>query len=97
MGEYQISFTEEAKTDLAFYKAHERKRIVAGIRIQLSYQPLDETKNRKKLRDKQPARWELRTGKFRVFYEVADSLVSILAVGHKEHNALFIRGKEVMI
>lgn len=97
VGEYQIVFTGEAKVDLTFYKAHERKRIVKGIRIQLSYQPLEETRNKKRLRDNVPVRWELRVGKFRVFYEVMESTVCILAVGHKEHNMLLIRRKEVVI
>ena len=95
MEEYQIEFTEDAKDDLFFYRAHERKRIVSHIRIQLAYQPLEETKNKKKLRDYPSGSWEIRIGKFRVFYEVTESTVSILAVGHKKHNVLLIRGREV--
>jgi len=60
---------------------------------------LVETKNRKSLRDNPIAPWELRIGKYRVFYEVNEpgQMVSIVSVGHKEHNVLLIGGKEVQI
>ena len=69
MATYRIEVTEEAKTDLSHYTAFERKLIVSGIREQLADQPLIETKNRKPLRDNPIASWELRIGKYRVFYE----------------------------
>ena len=58
-----------------------------------------ETRQRKKLRDNPVASWELRIGKYRVFYEIhgMSRKVTIIAVGHKEHNTLFIRGKEVQL
>jgi len=42
------------------------------------------------------ATWELQVGKYRVFYDVEqeDQVVRVKAVGWKEHNQLFIRGKE---
>ena len=68
MATYRIEVTEEAKTDHSHYAAFERKLIVSGIREQLTDQPLIETKNRKLLRDNPIASWELRIGKYRVFY-----------------------------
>ena len=99
MAEYQIEVTEEAKADLYYYAAFERKIITNEIRVQLIHQPLIETKNKKKLRDNPIASWELRSGKYRIFYEVEETSrkVAIVAVGHKEHNMLLIRGKEVKI
>ena len=87
------------ENDLSHYAAFERKLIVSGIREQLTDQPLIETKNRKPLRDNPIASWELRIGKYRVFYEVNDpaQMVSIVSVGHKEHNVLLIRDQEVQI
>ncbi len=42
------------------------------------------------------SRWALRVGKYRIFYDVEEEpgLVRVKAVGWKEHNRLFIRGKE---
>ena len=99
MAGYRIEVTEEAKGDLFYYTAFERKSIVSGMREQLTYQPHVETKNRKPLRDNLLASWELRIGKYRVFYEVNETanMVSVVPVGHKEHNVLLIRGEEVQL
>ena len=99
MAAYQIEFTEDARTDLSSYTAFERKMIVSEIRDQLTHQPLVETRNRKPLRDNPIAPWELRVDKYRVFYEVDEHgrSVNIVAVGHKEHESLLIRGKKVEI
>ncbi|MBN1902581.1 type II toxin-antitoxin system RelE/ParE family toxin [Candidatus Sumerlaeota bacterium] len=99
MAKYYIEFTEEAKTDLYQYSASERKIIIGDIRIQLGEQPLIETKNRKKLRENPVSPWELRVRKYRIFYQVdeASQSVTIIAIGHREHNSLLIRGKEVKI
>ena len=73
--------------------------MVSEIREQLTHDPLVETKNRKSLRDNPVASWELLIGKYRVFYEVNEPAqrVSIVSVGHKDPNILFIGGKEVQI
>jgi mRNA-degrading endonuclease RelE of RelBE toxin-antitoxin system len=99
MPEYRIEFTGEAKADLDYYAAFERRIVTSQIRAQLLHEPLVETKNRKSLRENPVASWELRAGRFRVFYEVDEGLrtVTIVAVGHKEHNALLIQGKEVTL
>lgn len=47
MALFAVEVTEEAKGDLDFYTAAIRKAIVTGIRKQLLYEPLVETKNRK--------------------------------------------------
>ena len=100
MPTYKIAVTEEAQTDLGYYTAFERKIIVSQIRERLSDQPKVETKNRKQLRENPIASWELRIGKYRVFYDVPETvslLVVIVPVGHKDHNSLVIRGKEVQL
>lgn len=96
---YQIELTEDAKSDLWQYSASERKTILSQIRQELEHEPLTETRNRKKLRDNPIAPWELRIGKYRVFYNVPaeTAVVSVVAIGHKEHNVLFIRGQEVSL
>lgn len=55
-----------------------------------------ESKRRKRLRLNRLAPWELRLGKYGVFYEVVSAgKVRILAVGYKEHNDLFIQGERM--
>lgn len=99
MPAHQIEFTEEAKADLDFYVAFERKIVTSQIRDHLLNEPTVETKNRQSLRENPVASWELRAGKFRVFYEVDEALqlVTVVAVGHKEHNVLLIQGREVTL
>ncbi|MBP1468706.1 type II toxin-antitoxin system RelE/ParE family toxin [Candidatus Chloroploca sp. M-50] len=106
MPQYHIEITDEAEHDLSYYRAYERKAITDGILTQLAYEPHQETVNRKRLRDNPIATWELRIGKYRVFYEIEHddtvgpddaALVIIISVGHKEHNVLYIRGKVVKL
>jgi mRNA-degrading endonuclease RelE of RelBE toxin-antitoxin system len=70
-----------------------------AIDQQLVSEPLTQTRNRKPLRPNDLATWEMRVGSHRVFYDVDEegSKVTIKAVGLKEHNKLFIRGKEYQL
>ncbi len=93
---YEIEFTPEALDDLKALKKNEQSIILDAIETQLRYEPTKETRNRKQLRPNEVAEWELRVGKFRVFYNVYEEvqIVSIEAVGFKVGNLLFIRGKK---
>jgi len=96
---FRIEFIPEAIEDLRSLRKHERRRIIQDIEKQLQHQPVQETRNRKKLRPNQLAEWELRIDKFRVFYDVdeAEQLVKIEAVGYKEGSQLFIHGEEYQL
>lgn len=101
MQTYTITYTEEALGDLQYFRKPERQFILDEIDRQLSYEPTVVTKNRKQLRPNQLGEWELRIGKYRIFYDVIEHdgtevvrIVKIEAAGYKEHNRLFIRGKE---
>ncbi len=91
---YEIEFTAEALSDLNSLRKFERQEVVAGIEAHLKYEPTVETRNRKSLRPNEIANWELRLGKFRVFYNVEQEvlIVSIEAIGFKAGNLLFVRG-----
>lgn len=100
MPQFRIDMAAQATTDLMTYRSFERKEIVTAIRQQLGFEPLTETANRKTLRvNALAAAWELRIGRFRVFYtvDVEHATVRILAIGHKVHNRLFVRGEEVQL
>jgi mRNA-degrading endonuclease RelE of RelBE toxin-antitoxin system len=94
---YSVELTETALGHLRSYRKSDSKSILNTIKRQLPYQAAEETRTRKLLRDNPLADWELRVGKFRVFYEldVDEHRVRIVAVGHKEHNRLFIGGEEI--
>lgn len=81
---------------LESFSARDRAIMLDAVRVQLKFTPTQETKNRKQLRPNALARWGLRIGAFRVFYDgiEAEKKVRILAVGIKTHERLFVGGKE---
>ncbi len=93
---FDIVFTLEAIADLHSFLKKERRHLVDEIESQLSHELKVETRNRKKLRPNQVAEWEIRIGKFRVFFDIdnENKRVKIEAVGYKKGNRLYIRGEE---
>ena len=93
---FEIVFTTESIEDMRLLRKHERKLVMEEIEKQLSYQPTQETRNRKKLRPNEVAEWELRVEKFRVFYDIdkLKKFVKVEAVGYKKGSRLFIHQKE---
>jgi len=80
--------------------ARQRAVVLNVIKVQLQYEPLRETQNRKQLRPNPLAPWELRVGALRVFYEVdarEPDLVNVLAIGIKRGNRLIVAGKEIRV
>lgn len=76
---------------MRLFRKTDRKRIIDVIEKQLKHQPMEETRNRKRLHPNELAEWELRTDKFRVFYDIDENVefVKIEAVGFK-------RGSEII-
>jgi len=94
--QFQIVLTPSADADLRHFRVFEQRTIVAAIRAQLTTDANIKSRHRKMLAEYPIAPWELRVGNCRVFYEFeAESTVKIIAVGYKQHNDLFIRGKKV--
>lgn len=92
----EIRFASSAKRHLQEFSIGERAVIVAAVETQLSHQPLVETRNRKRLRPNPIAPWELRVRSMRVFYDVDyPGVVTVLAIGAKRGNKLYIEGEEM--
>jgi mRNA-degrading endonuclease RelE of RelBE toxin-antitoxin system len=96
MTKYNVSFTESALEDLAWFNKRDQNEIRDGIYENLQYEPTVETRNRKRLRPNETAEWELRIGKFRVFYDVDHiiRIVAIEAIAEKKGDSLFFQGEE---
>ena len=94
---FAIALNPEALEDLRQFRKFDQQRIIGEIERQLSHQPLVETRNRKQLLPNPLATWELRVGPFRVFYDVnaAELRVSIIAIGRKDGDQLFVHGEEL--
>jgi mRNA-degrading endonuclease RelE of RelBE toxin-antitoxin system len=93
---FNIQFTSAAIEDLRWFSKYQQRQILGRIVAQLTQQPGEETRNRKRLRHNALAEWELRVGAFRIFYDVDDEhrQVKVEAVGRKDGNRLYVGGKE---
>jgi mRNA-degrading endonuclease RelE of RelBE toxin-antitoxin system len=91
-----ITLTPDAVEDLRQFTKPDRRKILRVLESQLHHEPAVETQNRKRLRPNKLAEWELRAGRFRIFFDMdkAEPLIRVVAVGYKEGSRLFIRGKE---
>ena len=97
---YRIRFAESAEEHFAQLTARQQAIVLDAVKVQLRYEPLRETRNRKQLRPNPLAPWELRVVSLRVFYEVdapEPDLVNVLAIGIKRGNRLIVAGKEIHI
>ena len=97
---YRIRFAESAEEHFAQLTDRQQAIVLDAAKVQLRYEPLRETRNRKPLRPNPLASWELRVGSLRVFYEVdalESNLVNVLAIGVKRGNRLIVAGKEIHI
>jgi mRNA-degrading endonuclease RelE of RelBE toxin-antitoxin system len=96
---FDIELTPEAVEDIRLLRKFDMERVINGIETQLKFQPMQETRDRKRLRPNKMAEWELRIDKFRVFYDVnqENKSVKVEAVGYKKGNRLFIHGEEYQL
>jgi mRNA-degrading endonuclease RelE of RelBE toxin-antitoxin system len=95
---YSISFKPSADGDLDHFSVSDQRIIIGAIHEFLSIDAESESRRRKRLSENSLAPWELRVGDHRVFYEIdEETSVTILAIGVKEHNQLFIRGEKVTL
>lgn len=95
---FEVEFTPGAEEDLDYYAQYVQRIIVKAILVHLQFDANVPTKRRKQLRPNPLAPWELRVSEYRVFYEIQEDMkVKVVAIGHKEHNDLFIRGKKAEI
>src|SRR5437016_4739346 len=101
---FRLVFAPEAVEHLDLVDRKYRGLLRRAIREQLTYTPVEETRNRKPLEQPAPfaASWELRCGpdnRFRVFYDadIEQRIVSVLAIGVKARNRLYFGGEEYTI
>src|SRR2546423_493014 len=94
---FDIEFSPNARDHLKALRKRDQKIIIEAISVQLTHQPGEPTRQRKKLEENDLAPWELRIGNWRVFYDIVpdEELVIIVAVGQKTHNILRVGDEEV--
>jgi mRNA-degrading endonuclease RelE of RelBE toxin-antitoxin system len=94
---HRVFFSELARLHLRQMSARERRIACDGIASSLQHEPEKQTRKLKALRPNPFAKFELRIGQLRVFFEVRapEREVVVLAIGRKEGDRLYIGGKEV--
>lgn len=88
---YCIRFSEGVRDDLKGLKTYDQRIVVDATAKQLKHDPARQTKNQKLLHnltppfEAVPPIWELRVGRFRVFYDLdeAQKIVYVRAVREK--------------
>jgi len=88
---FTIEFSQSVVEDLADLRAFDRERILDRLEALLTHEPTKETRNKKRLVGLTPPWkhagpvWELRVGKFRVYYAVDEDelLVLVRAIRQK--------------
>ena len=78
---YEIVFSPEALEDFRALEAHVRSEVRDALETHLRHEPMKTSKSRiKRLRGLARPQYRLRVGDVRVFYDVAESTVDLLAV-----------------
>jgi mRNA-degrading endonuclease RelE of RelBE toxin-antitoxin system len=89
---YEIVFAPEAVRDVRSLRAHVRSMVQDGIETSLRHAPTKVSKSRiKRLRGLARPQFRLRVGAVRVYYDVRESTVEVLAVVPKSEAAEWLK------
>ena len=89
---YEIVFAPEAVRDVRSLRAHVRSVVRDAIEATLRHAPAQTSRSRiKRLRGLARPQFRLRVGEVRIFYDVNESTVEILAVVPKSEAAEWLR------
>ena len=82
---YRVVLTENAIEDFKALDARWHATVRDAMRVHLTHEPMKQSKSRiKRLRDLRHSQFRLRVGDIRIFYDVTDADVVILAIMPKE-------------
>jgi mRNA interferase RelE/StbE len=85
---YEIFLAPEAVADLRRLPAHTRPEVTAAIEKHLRHTPSASSKSRiKKLKGVDHPQYRLRVGQVRVFYDVDEGVVEVVAIVPKSQAA----------
>jgi len=97
---YAIEYAPEVREHLRQLTKRDSVAVLDAIDQQLTHEPCTEARNRKPMRPNPVAPWELRVGRFRVYYDVSERpnrVVKVVAVGVKERDRVRIGREEVLL
>ena len=78
---YEIELTEDSKRDILALRSFERRKVLDAIERHLRHEPAKESHSRiKRLRELARPQYRLRVDDIRVFYDITEDVVEIIAV-----------------
>ena len=90
--DYEIVLAPEAADDLRALDARHRANVVAALERHLRHEPWKVSRSRiKRLRGLRRPQYRLRVDEYRVFYDVVEMTVQILAIVHKPEAERWLR------
>jgi mRNA-degrading endonuclease RelE of RelBE toxin-antitoxin system len=88
---FEIIFAPEAVEDLAGLKANVRSEVRTALESHLRHEPTKVSRSRiKRLRGLRQPQYRLRVGEVRVFYDVSERAVAILAIVAKSEADIWL-------
>lgn len=85
---YEIELTDDSKRDIQILRAFERRKVLDAIERYLRHEPNKESQSRiKRLRELARPQYRLRVDDIRIFYDIVDNVVEIIAVIAKSQAA----------
>ena len=89
---FEIVLAPEAVEDLRGLRANVRRLVTDAIETHLRHEPMKQSRSRiKRLRGVSRPQYRLRVGEVRVFYDVSDTSVEILAIMSKSEAEAWLR------
>ncbi len=88
---YEIILSPEANEDLKHLSAHDRAKVKDLMKVHLRHEPAKISKSRiKRLRGLNRPQYRLRIDDYRIFYDVGENTVEILAIITKSEAARWL-------
>src|SRR5258706_15891962 len=89
---FEIVLAPEAVEDLRRLRVNVRRLVTDAIETHLRHEPMKQSRSRiKRLRGVSRPQYRLRVGEVRVFYDVSDTSVEILAIVSKSEAEAWLR------
>jgi mRNA-degrading endonuclease RelE of RelBE toxin-antitoxin system len=89
---YRVTFAREARDDYAALPANTRAEVRDAVNRHLRHQPMQASRSRiKRLRGIRKPQYRLRVGDTRVFYDVRQDEVEVLAVVNKAQASAWLQ------
>ncbi|MEG3882096.1 type II toxin-antitoxin system RelE/ParE family toxin [Microcoleus sp. herbarium7] len=88
---YEIEFTTESLADIKILKPIDRSKVIDAIETHPIHNPTQQSKSRiKRLREMDKPQYRLRVDEIRIFYDVRENVLEIIAIVPKSQAAQWL-------